>query len=286
MVSQKYHTPFCAKNCKIEHHDLVTVLCLDSSQKADELPDLLRECIDSYQNWDHNSEVPDSLEELRCPLIYLASAFGKAGLVRALLQDNFDVRALNFNGETALHGAVQYIFHTGTLKSRGLKVASTLGPIKNRMKAFEQILAALTDSDPKIMFIQDNEGNTVFHAAAENIWNDQQNDRLGKRAGFFQFCLKSMLTRTLDLEGDRKITREEIIEALNAENGDGDTIFHILARDYAFGFKSMKLVLKNFFPCQVPSKANKENETVANIALRRNRKRALQVFPEFLEHSK
>lgn len=286
MVSQKYHTPFCVKNCKIEHHDLVTVLCLDSSQKSDELPDLLRECIDSYQNWDHNSEVPDPLEDLRCPLIYLASAFGKAGLVRALLQDNFDARALNFNGETALHGAVQYIFRTGTLKTRGFKVASTLGPIKNRMKAFERILAALTDSDPKIMFIQDNNGNTVFHAAAENIWNDRQNDRLGKSAGFFQFCLKSMITRALDLEGDRKITREEIIEALNAENGDGDTIFHILARDYAFGFKSMKLVLKKFFPGQVPPKANKENETVVNIALRRNRKRALQVFPEFLEHSK
>lgn len=286
MVSQKYHTPFCAKNCKIEHHDLVTVLCLDSSQKSDELPDLLKECIDSYQNWDHNSEVPDPLEELRCPLIYLASAFGKAGLVRALLQDNFDARALNFNGETALHGAVQYIFRTGTLKTRGLKVAATLGPIKNRMKAFDRILTALTDSDPKIMFVQDNDGNTAFHAAAENIWNDRQNDRLGKSAGFFQCCLKSMITRVLELEEAWKVTREEILQALNAENSDGDTIFHILARDYAYGFRSMKLVLNKFFPGQVPTKANKENETVANIALERNRRKAIQVFPEFREQSK
>ncbi|XP_068676978.1 uncharacterized protein [Montipora foliosa] len=284
MVAQKYHTPFCERNCKIEHHDLITVLCLDSSQKSDELPDLLRECINSYQNWDPNGEVPDPLDELRCPLIYLASAFGKAGLVRALLRDNFDARALNANGETALHAAVQYIYRTGTLKSRGLKVASTLGPIKNRMKAFEQILAALTESDPNIMFVQDNDGNTVFHAAAENIWNDRQNDRLGKSACFFQVCLRSMLTRLSELEEAKKVSKEEIIQTLNAENNDGDTIFHVLARDYAYGFKSLKYAINKFFPGQVPSKVNKENETVAKIALERNRTRALKVFPEFREH--
>ena len=261
---------------------MVTVLCLDSSQKSDELPDLLKECINSYENWDHNGEVPDPLEELRCPLIYLAAAFGKAALVRALLQDNFDARALNFNGETALHAAAQYIFLTGGLKSRGLKVASTLGPIKNRMKAFEQILVALTDSDPKIMFVQDNDGNTVFHAAAENIWNDRQNDRLGRSAGFSQFCLKTMITRALQLEEARKVSREEITQAMNAVNSDGDTIFHMLARDYAYGFRSMKQVLRHF-PGQLPSQVNKENETVAQIALERNRRRAVQVFPEFLE---
>lgn len=286
MVPQKYHTPFCSKNCKIEHHDLVTVLCLDSSQKSDELPDLLKECIDSYRNWDHNSEVPDPLEDLRCPLIYLASAFGKAGLVKALLQDNFDAHAVTSNGETALHGAVQYIYRTGSLQTRGLKVASTLGPIKNRRRAFERILVTLTDVDPKIIFVQDNEGNTVFHAAAENIWNDRQNDRLGKSATFFQFCMSSMLNRVLELEETGEVTRAEILEALNTENNDGDTIFHILARDYAFGFKTMKEILKKFFPGQVPSKVNKENQTVSSIALERNRKKAMLVFPEFLEQSK
>lgn len=287
MVSQKYHTPFCSKNCKIEHHDLVTVLCLDSSQKSDELPDLLKECIESYgRSWDHNSQVPDPLEDLRCPLIYLASAFGKAGLVKALLQDNFDPRALNSYGETALHGAVGYIYRTGSLQSRGLKVASTLGPIKNRRKAFERVLVALTDSDPKIIFVQDNEGNTVFHAAAENIWNDRQNDRQGRSATFFQFCMSTMVNRVLELEEARKVTRTETLEGLNAQNNDGDTIFHIFARDYAYGFKTMKQILKTFFPGQVPSKVNKENQTVAGIALERNRKRATQVFPEFLEKSK
>ena len=286
MVSQKYHTPFCAKNCKIEHHDLVTVLCLDSSQKSDELPDLLRECIESYRNWDHNSDVPDPMEELRCPLIYLASAFGKAGLVRALLQDNFDAHAVTSNGETALHGAVQYIYRTGSLRTQGLKVSSTLGPIKNRRRAFERILVTLTDVDPKIMFVQDNDGNTVFHVAAEKIWNDRQNDRLGKSATFFQSCMSSILNRMLELEEAGVVTRAEILEALNIENNDGDTIFHILARDYAFGFKTMKGILKKFFPGQVPSKVNKENQTVSSIALERNRKKAMQVFPEFLEQSK
>ena len=286
MVSQKYHTPFCAKNCKIEHHDLVTVLCLDSSQKSDELPDLLRECIESYSNWDHNSEVPDPLEELQCPLMYLASAFGKAGLVRALIQDNFDAHAVTSNGETALHGAVQYIYRTGSLKAQGLKVAATLGPIKNRRRAFERILVTLTDVDPKIMFVQDNDGDTAFHVAAEKIWNDRQNDRLGKSATFFQSCMSSMLNRMLELEETGEVTRVEILEALNMENNDGDTIFHILARDYAFGFKTMKEILKKFFPGQVPSKVNKENETVSSIALERNRKKAVQVFPEFLEQSK
>lgn len=282
MVSQKYHTPFCSKNCKIEHHDLVTVLCLDNSQKSDELPDLLKECIESYRNWDHNSEVPDLLEELRCPLIYLASAFGKAGLVKALLQDNFDAHSVNFNGETALHGAIQYIYRTGSLKTQGLKVASTLGPIKNRRIAFERILVALTDTDPKIIFVPDNDGNTVFHTAAENIWNDRENDRQGKSATFFQFCMGSMVNRVSELEDAGDLTRAEILEALNAENSDGDTIFHILARDYAFGFKTMKQILKKYFTGQVPTKVNKENRTVSSLALERNRKKAIQVFPEFL----
>ena len=185
---------------------------------------------------------------------------------------------------TALHAAVQYIYHTGTMKSRGLKVASTLGPIKNRMKAFEQILVALTDCDPKILLLQDNDGNTVFHAAAENIWNDRQNDRLGKSAGFFQYCLKSLIARLSELGEAGEVSKEEIVQVLNAENNDGDTIFHVLARDYAFGFKSLKYALNKFFPGEVPSKVNKENKTVAKIALERNRTRALKVFPEFREH--
>ena len=286
MVSQKYHTPFCSKNCKIEHHDLVTVLCLDSSQKSDELPDLLRECIESYSNWDYDSEVPDPLEELRCPLVYLASAFGKAGLVKALIQDNFDARVVTSNGETALHGAVHYIYRTGSLKSQGLKVASTLGPIKNRRRAFERILVTLTDVDPKIIFVQDNEGNTVFHIAAEGIWNDRQNDRLGKSATFFRSVMSSMLNRMLELEEAGEVTRAEILEVLNAENKDGDTVFHILARDYVFGFKTIKEIRRKFFPGQVPSKVNKENQTAWSIALERNRKKAMLVFPEFLEQSK
>lgn len=286
MVSQKYHTPFCSRNCKIEHHDLITVLCLDSSQKSDELPDLMKECIESYRNWDRNSDVPDPSEDLRCPLIYLAASFGKAGLVKALLQENFDARAVTSTGETALHGAVQYIYLTGSLLTRGLKVAASLGPIKNRRRAFVQILDALTDEDPKIIFVQDNDGNTVFHATAENIWNDRQNDRLGKSATFFQFCMSSLSNRALELEEAGDMTREEILDGLNMENSEGDTIFHILARDYAFGFKTMKQILKKFFPGQVPSKVNKENQTVASIALERNRKKAKQAFPEFLEQSK
>ena len=34
----------------------------------------------------------------------------------------------------------------------------------------------------------------------------------------------------------------------HAENNDGDTIFHVLARDYAFGFKSLKYAPNKFFP--------------------------------------
>jgi len=217
--------------------------------------------------------------------VYLASAFGKAGLVKALIQDNFDARVVTSNGETALHGAVHYIYRTGSLKSQGLKVASTLGPIKNRRRAFERILVTLTDVDPKIIFVQDNEGNTVFHVAAEGIWNDRQNDRLGKSATFFQGVMSNMLNRMLELEEAGEVTRAEILEALNAENKDGDTVFHILARDYAFGFKTMKEIRKKFFPGQVPSKVNKENQTAWSIALERNRKKAMLVFPEFLEKS-
>lgn len=95
-----------------------------------------------------------------------------------------------------------------------------------------------------------------------------------------------MVNQVLQMEEAGQITRTETLEGLNAQNNEGDTIFHILARDYAYGFKTMKQILKIFFPGQVPSIVNKENQTVPGIALERNRKKATQVFPEFLAKSK
>ena len=287
MVSTKQHTTFCSKKCKLPHHNLVTVLCLNSCDRDGELPDALKECIESQTafGWDRNADVPDpSLEELRSPLLFLASAFGKADVVEALLKANFRARVLNKDGETPLHGALRHLYRTGSLSSRGVKIASRLGPVKSREKAFKRIMFALSENDPKMLFVQDQERTSAFHVAAGNMLGSRKNYRCEKC--FFHFCLTEMIQRLLELQDSHMLTRDEILDGLNAKNKDGDTVSHMLARDSNYGFKSLKLLQDAFFSGALPSLTNNENKTIYSIASDCDAEKTTEFFHEFQEESK
>lgn len=50
---------------------------------------------------------------------------------------------------------------------------------------FEWILVVLIDSDFKIIFVLDNNGNIVFYVVVENVWNDWESDWFGKSVMFY-----------------------------------------------------------------------------------------------------
>ena len=90
-VKGQCHTPICGQDCNLRHHDLVAAMFGGHAQipRSGALPTALKESIEcaKLSGWDENSDIPDPLQELRCPLLFLACASGKIGIIKALLQN-------------------------------------------------------------------------------------------------------------------------------------------------------------------------------------------------------
>lgn len=280
-VTGKYHTPFCGIDCDLKHHDLVSVLFMDGRhtsariQSSGELPTALKQriAVAKLSGWDQDSEIPDPAEELRCPLLFLACAFGRTSLVECLLRNNFNPRVVNKHGETALHFAATHLNKAAAF--RGGKLAGR----KDRMDAFERVLNVLTDHHPKILAARDNFGRTALHVSAANILS---RSRIGKqkKASFHQFCLKRMIKRLLELEDDAIFTRAEITEVIKtAEVSNGDSVLHMLAQVSPCGFEVLKFVQNLLFPGKsMPGEKNKKNETVVSLAWETDPRNAVKIF--------
>lgn len=281
---RKYHTPFCEDTCVIKHHDLVAALCVNwryvRIHQPGILPPVLTEAIESttLSGWDKNGDVPDPLEELRCPLLYLACAFGKSGIVEGLLRHNFDPCVVNQHGETALHGAARHLYNTGT-SSRKEKIGKNVSTKKGREEVFFSIVSLLTKYNPRLLAFKDNSGFTAFHLCATNITYTNSN----KSASFHQFCLKVMIKRLFELEAASLLSKYEVMEIIKApDNEHGDSILHILARDRKDGFEVLKFVrlfVLLGIGTELPNEKNRTNETVFSIACQTNARGAEEIFP-------
>ncbi|KAL9981719.1 hypothetical protein ACROYT_G010461 [Oculina patagonica] len=281
-LTAKYHTPFCPSNCNLSHHDLVAAMFMDGRyagariQRSGDLPIALMQRIESAKlsGWDQDSDIPDPLEELRCPLLFLACAFGKTGIVKGLLRNNFNPRAVNQHGETALHFAQTHLNKAAAFSS------GKLVRIKDREEAFDVILDILTDYHPKILAAKDKDSRTVFHVAAANMILNRSPDGRQKKATFYQFCFKSMIKKLIDLEDAALFTRNEVIEIINtAEAKSGDSVLHMLARDSLWGFEVLKFVqLLLFSEKSMADGKNKQNETVVSLAWATDPRNAVKIF--------
>ena len=277
-VKEKYHTPICRENCNLTHHELVLAMfmdgrCMDAKiPRSGDLPIALKQRIEcaKLSGWDENSDIPDPLEELRCPLLFLACAFGKIGIVKALLQNNFDPRTANQHGETALHHTVQHLWSHYVEPCGGAKGSTT-----KALESFERIVKVLTDCDPKILAMKDGSGRTALHVLAVNIMLCQKYNflfngsgmRFSRDAHFHQSCLKSMIRRLLKLLDASIFTRREVIEIITtAESTHGDSVLHILARNCSYGFEVLKFLQDWLFAGKLPDDKNRENKTVLAIA--------------------
>lgn len=290
---RKCHTPFCLDACDIPHHDLVAALCTDwryiRTPQPGILPPVLTEAIESSRllGWDKNSDVPDPLEALRCPLLYLACAFGKSGIVEGLLRHNFDPCVVNQHGETTLHGAARHLYNTGT-SSRKEKIGKSVSTKKGREEVFFSIVSLLTKYYPRLLAFKDNNGFTALHLCAIKITRRTEHysppyNNSSKSSSFHQFCLKVMIKRLFELEAASLLTKYEVMEIIKtSDNENGDSILHILARDRKNGFEVLKFV-RHFVlmgtGTELPNAKNRRNETVFSIACQTNARGAAEIFP-------
>ncbi len=275
------HTPFCPNKCNLSHHDLVVAMFLDGRcanariQRSGDLPLALKKLIESAKlsGWDQDSDIPDPLEELRSPLLFLACAFGKIGIVKGLLRNNFNPRAVNQHGETALHFAQTHF-------NKAAVFGGKLTKYTDREEAFQRILDILTDYHPKILAATDNNGRTVFHVAAANMILNRSPDGRQKKVLFHQFCFKSMIKKLLELEDAAIFTRNEVTEVINAaEDNNGDSVLHMLARDSPWGFELLKYVQNLLFSGKsMADETNKQNETVVSLAWETDPRNAVKIF--------
>ncbi|KAL9981685.1 hypothetical protein ACROYT_G010425 [Oculina patagonica] len=275
-VRSKYHTPICGNSCNLTHHELVLALFMDGRcanariPRSGDLPFALKQRIESAKlsGWDQNSDIPDPLEELRCPLLFLACAFGKTGIVKALLQNNFDPRVVNQHGETALHHTAQHLWSHYAKPGR----AGAKGTTAKASESFEKIVKQLTDCDPKILAMKDDSGRTALHVLAVNILKTVTRGpsfyiNFSRAAHFHQLCLKSIIGRLLKLLDASIFTRREVLEIIStAESTYGDSVLHILARDSAYGFEVLKFLQDWLFAGQLPEEKNSENKTALELA--------------------
>lgn len=277
MERVNYHTPFCPvrpNSCSVSHHDLVNILCSDFDGSSGDLSVEMKQCIKIAKTfgWDHNSNVPDPLKELNCPLLFLASAFGKAGVVEGLLRNGFNPGVVNEHGETALHAAVKHL-HMYNINPLGKA-------FRKREDVFQRILLTLCAANPKILAVQDNEGRTALHLTAiKSLDRSGFADWNSRPAVFSRFCLKAMIKRLMELEAAGALTRDEVLHIIKTtEHRNGDSVLHILAADTEFGFETLKYILDLFLPGKLPEGKNKEGKSVFSIAWDNDSEKALMLF--------
>ena len=272
-VSGKHHTPFCGVNCELSHHELVTALFTDGRcaisriQLNGDLPTGLKLAIDSAKSagWDPNCFVPDPSEELRCPLLFLACAFGKLAIVKGLLRNSFSPRVLNQHGETVLHFVARH-FHLNK-------------PTANfdRKGVFEKILYALTEQDPKILAAKDRNGCTALHISASSILSPHRKGQY-KKAKFYQFCLKTMMKRLVELKEASVFTSHEVMDIVKSrENNNGDSVLHILAQSSTY-FEVLKFGQDLLFDGKLPKDKNGQGKTILSIAWDTDPRAAVKFF--------
>ena len=285
----EYHTPMCGSNCSLAHHDLVMALCTSphvNSRKvcAGELPGDLFFCIESAKSsgWDQNSDIPDPSEEFRCPLLFLACALGKIDIGKILLQKNFNPRVVNKHGETALHYTARHLwsYKVETFTKRRSKEL-----IKKALVSFDKTVTVLTGYYPKILVMKDQSGRTALHVSAVNMSNIKHpNSSLQARGALFHLnCLKCMIRRLLTLLDASVLTKREVMEVMkSAENSNGDSVLHMLARDSAHGFALLKRVKDRLFGINgTLNFNNRENKTVLAVAWETDAQATMQMFSVF-----
>lgn len=238
------HTPFCEKDCKLSHHELIKALFLfnnfsDGYSNPGHLHlfyESIQSCIS--QGWPKDSIVPDPSRDLQCPLAYLACAFGKPKALGLLLKMGFEPNVcIRQTGETGLHAAVRYVYQSGawSVNKRGV---SKVRP-KTRTSSFEKILDSLSEKCPEILGQKDINWDTPLHIAAQELSDIREEERdctgkkllmaLNNRKVHFEQCFKSMLAKVMYLQDKDIISAERGMQIICTKNRERKSILNMLS---------------------------------------------------------
>ena len=146
--------------------------------------------------------------------------------------------------------------------------------IDKRLEVFENVVSTLCSRDPRVFSVKEKRcGRTPLHITAESVvYCTSRHARIDgrcdplKRTRYFQRCLEVMLGHLLELKHKSLISLSQLTNTIAAQDNDGNTIVHILARSSCYpAWESIRNVLKNFSDSELPMVKNNESLTAFEI---------------------
>lgn len=258
-----FHTPLCPKNCNIRHHDVVTALQAVApkfSSSAAILSGPLRVTRGNNKEdfkkhvyklaskgWSKNNNVPEPSEDLRLPLLHLASMFGKHEIVDWLLNDeNYDANLrTEKTNETALHLVARHLYTALSACESRLENMSITAKVAN----FERIVSLLVEKEVTLFWAKDClNRDTPFHVLARQLLQAASSDQESETEDLcLSFYIKSVdvFLKLLLAEEPSRLNRRDVKHTLSTKNSEGDTALHLLARAAHQGYLVLRFLVKS-----------------------------------------
>ena len=269
-----FHTPLCAKNCNVRHHDVIMALQAVAPKFSSSSSSSLTAAVISgslrvtrgnnkedfkkhvqklvSKGWHKNQNVPEPSNDLRLPLLHLASMFGKHEIVEWLLnEEGYDARLRTVQSETALHLVARHLYTALSACESRLENMSITAKVAN----FERIVSLLIGKEVSLFWAKnDSSRETVFHIMARNMLQaisgdegeEEEEEEPEAEDSCLSFYAKSIdvILKLLLAEEQTRLSRRDTKHALGIKNSEGETALHILAKATRQGYLVLKFLVK------------------------------------------
>lgn len=194
--------------------------------------------------------------------------FGKHEAVEWLLNEgqNFDASLRSsLSNETALHMVARHLYKAISSSASRLENMSIGAKVGN----FEKVVSSLIAKEVSLFWAKDGlNRETPFHILANHLVNaktaDAKPETEDQWVAFYSQCVHVILKLLLAEEKSR-LSRKDVIQALNVRNGDGDTCLHIIARATKHGYLVLKFLVKSLGSSEFLKLRNGKNLSVLDI---------------------
>lgn len=257
------HTPFCGKNCNVQHDRLLLGLLKSSNYRSvDSFIKQVKEYVNQLGKFSDvraNADLPDPVDSFKYPLVHWVCVLGKFKVLEKLAaMKEFDLGVKSARtGETGLHRML-FSLHQALIRKKS--------PSKAILKVFSKTLRILTDSLPSIITVCNKEGDSPFHCLAKVILDSTGDlERMNTFEGYFEHLVKE-LNR---LRRSDKLTSEDMRDLLLKTNGSRENFLHILACRHGVGHRVIKNLLRNIEPdimATLQATVNADGKTPSDLA--------------------
>lgn len=257
------HTPFCGKNCDVQHDRLLLALLKSSNHRpVDSFITQVKEYVNQLGKFSDvwaNADLPDPVNSFKYPLVHWVCVLGKFKVLEKLAaMKEFDLGVQSTRtGETGLHRMLLSL-HQAIVRRKS--------PTKAVLEVFSKTLRVLTDNLPGIITVCNKEGDSPFHCLAKVILDSVgELERMNTFEGYFEHLVKE-LNR---LRRSEKLASEDVRELLLKTNNSRENFLHILACRHGVGHRVIKSVLRNIEPdimAALQAAVNADGKTPSDLA--------------------